>query len=502
MSFINKEKEDRIFRITLHERFKSKDQLNLKEIHEVLVRYARLGPMDIDGMQQDGSMPKTWDVRVRSLEVWQEKCLDNIFGVVLPLYNGKYVTLDKAFQQLNSILVKNIPMSWEDGRLFKIFSFYGDIKRIEDDVWRQNRYIEESETYAGIHNGCHRITMKLLKSIPASLTIDGRRIEVHYRNQELSCWTCGKAHFRHNCKELWGNYINRFKMKEFEDAYEASQRKDDAHDENENDLNADTGKENTHGVTSEDAPGIEENTPGLTKEDIPANVEKEKENTHWETREDAPVAVTENTPGSTNEVVPAIEENTPGETCIITRDTEENAKIENTPEAEKEKITLENSENKIQENNENESFDITESDHEDFMDAITAAPPEKFEKIVDLIFKDNVSESEFSEDEGTTKAQFHHRDSSQVSHLPTLSEDVGTSVDTQEQPITPAQRQIEEKEFEDKDKTIPKKRVRHERSTDEDIDKNDEDSKKSKKKMSNSDVKEKTKKIDKSSLEK
>ena len=133
------------------------------------------------------------------------------------------------------------------------------------------------------------------------------------------------------------------------------------------------------------------------------------------------------------------------------------------------------------------------------MDAITAAPPENFEKIVDLIFKDNVSD--FSEDEGITRAQVHHRDSSQVSHLSTLSEDVGTS-DTQEQPITPAQRQIEEKEFEDKDKTIPKKRVRHERSTDEDIDKKDEDSKKSKKKMSNSDVKEKTKKIDKSSLEK
>ena len=157
MSFINKEKEARIFRITLHERFKSKEQLYLKEVHEVLVRYARLGPMDIDGMQQDGSMPKTWDVRVRSLDIWQQKGLDSIFGVVLPLYSGKYVTLDRAFEQLNAIIVKNIPMSWEDGRIFKIFSWYGDIKRIEEDVWRHNRYIEESETYAGIHNGCHRI---------------------------------------------------------------------------------------------------------------------------------------------------------------------------------------------------------------------------------------------------------------------------------------------------------------------------------------------------------
>ena len=48
MSFVIKEKEDRIFRIALHERFKTKDQLYLKEVHEVLVRHARLGPMDID----------------------------------------------------------------------------------------------------------------------------------------------------------------------------------------------------------------------------------------------------------------------------------------------------------------------------------------------------------------------------------------------------------------------------------------------------------------------
>ena len=47
MSFVNQEKKDRIFRIALHERFKTKE-LYLKEVHEVLVRHARLGPMDID----------------------------------------------------------------------------------------------------------------------------------------------------------------------------------------------------------------------------------------------------------------------------------------------------------------------------------------------------------------------------------------------------------------------------------------------------------------------
>ena len=42
---------------------------------------------------------------------------------------------------------------------------------VEDDFWRQNRHVERSGTYAGIHNGSHRILLKLRKSIPAVITI-------------------------------------------------------------------------------------------------------------------------------------------------------------------------------------------------------------------------------------------------------------------------------------------------------------------------------------------
>ena len=107
-------------------------------------------------------------------------------------------------------------MSWEDSRLIKIFSWYGDFRNVKVELWRSNRNIEFSDIYQGIHNGAHNITLKLKKSIPSILTIDGNRLEVHYKNQELSCWRCGGPHYKSQCKTKWGNFTNRFEMKDFE----------------------------------------------------------------------------------------------------------------------------------------------------------------------------------------------------------------------------------------------------------------------------------------------
>ena len=106
-----------------------------------------------------------------------------------------------------------------------IFSLYGDVKRVEENKWIKNTYIQGSETYEGIHNGSWRILIRLRKSIPSALTIDKRRIEIHYRNQGLSCFKCGNAHLRKDCTVTdREEFINRKSMKEFEEEYEKKER--------------------------------------------------------------------------------------------------------------------------------------------------------------------------------------------------------------------------------------------------------------------------------------
>ena len=205
-------KKINVIRLSQFRNTVSHEILYLNEIHEVL-RFLKLSPLDIDGMQPGG---KRWEIRVKSMQIWQDKCLDGIFGAYLPLASGKRVLITKAYEELNEIIVKKVPMSWEDSRLIKIFSWYGDFRNVKVELWRSNRNFEFSDIYQGIHNGAHKITLKLKKSIPSILTIDGTRLEVHYENQELSCWRSGGPHYKSQCKTKWGNFTNRFEMKDFE----------------------------------------------------------------------------------------------------------------------------------------------------------------------------------------------------------------------------------------------------------------------------------------------
>ena len=57
--------------------------------------------------------------------------------------------------------------------------------------------------------------MKVRRAIPASLTVAGKRIETHYREQGLSCWKCGRAHKKADCNTEFRDYVNRFRFEDF-----------------------------------------------------------------------------------------------------------------------------------------------------------------------------------------------------------------------------------------------------------------------------------------------
>ena len=59
--------------------------------------------------------------------------------------------------------------------------------------------------------------MKMNRSLPSNVVIQGHRIEFFYRNQPLTCFNCGMSHLRRNCNTSPRERINRFSMEDFPD---------------------------------------------------------------------------------------------------------------------------------------------------------------------------------------------------------------------------------------------------------------------------------------------
>ena len=182
--------------------------LYISDIYDVLIGRIGLDVDDIEGVQQQGPSPKSFEVLIASARVWNSKNMDRYIGKKFDLGYGRIVTIDRPYEQLTHVIVKRIPMHWTRESLSKIFSWYGTVKRISRDSWR-NRGTEDQH-FNGRWNGSYKVAMKVTRAIPSSITVEGQRIEVHYRNQGLSCWRCGLAHAKRDCETNWRDYVNRF----------------------------------------------------------------------------------------------------------------------------------------------------------------------------------------------------------------------------------------------------------------------------------------------------
>ena len=80
--------------------------------------------------------------------------------------------------------------------------------------------LREDETcrreYKYKENGIVKIRMRLKKSIPSSLSIDGERVEVYHRGQVRTCYNCGGGHIKANCDvKNPEDFTNRFSIEKF-----------------------------------------------------------------------------------------------------------------------------------------------------------------------------------------------------------------------------------------------------------------------------------------------
>ena len=148
--------------------------------------------------------------------------------------------------------------------------------------------ISKSE-YAGQTNGVFKIRMKINKDIPSNMVIDSNRIEIYYRNQARTCWTCGYGHIQRDCKTARDKYINRFSIDDFP-LLEQPRRAE----ENENRRTSGAGYSAGPLPSQQQSPDIvnesENETPEMETDEttqVTENLENEKENTQPSTEQSA-----------------------------------------------------------------------------------------------------------------------------------------------------------------------------------------------------------------------
>ena len=116
---------------------------------------------------------------------------------------------------ITDVFIKHAPMDWSVERFTRIFSFYGDVRKITDVDIRTGE-ISRSNNYAGKISGTRKICMRINRPIPSSLCVENERIEVYHKGQLRTCYKCGGGHIRKDCKVTDpDNFTNRFSLDQF-----------------------------------------------------------------------------------------------------------------------------------------------------------------------------------------------------------------------------------------------------------------------------------------------
>lgn len=188
--------------------------LTFHDVHEVLSLKLGLKPQDLEGLQPSH---RRYDVAVKSLVTWKAKNIEIYLNRRFNLGSGKIVEISRSYEATTTIRVVRMPMFWDEEKIKRIFSWYGDVKKVEKEQWRSGMSSDaDSGQYMGIWNGNYRLRMVLKQPIPNTITVSQAKFEVYYQGQERTCWKCGEvSHSKKDCKIPWTDYSNRFDMDDF-----------------------------------------------------------------------------------------------------------------------------------------------------------------------------------------------------------------------------------------------------------------------------------------------
>ena len=172
-----------VFRITLLSDPCSSDsemKLNIHDVYDLVNDQMEISYSDIFGVQKRG--PKAYEIMIKS-EVYEmyEDTIDVYMHRHTSLSNGKVVTVNDAYEQITDVLVRGFPMYWEEDKIRRIIGYYGEIKHMTKEKYRE--IDAEGTCYEGLWNGNRRFKMKLKTRIPCGLTVCNERLEFFIQNK-------------------------------------------------------------------------------------------------------------------------------------------------------------------------------------------------------------------------------------------------------------------------------------------------------------------------------
>ena len=183
------------------------------EIYEVIETLMHLNPADdLAGIQFHGPNPRRVDVAAKCLAVWEDRDLYEYINKEYELENGRVVLITRPYEEYILVRAKRMPMYWERPTVKRILSYYGDVQNVHEEIIR-GRNVRDG--YQGLRNGNWIIKMKIHKHIPCTLSVSGERFEIYYPGQLKTCWRCGMAHMKSECKTLYKDFINRYDIEKF-----------------------------------------------------------------------------------------------------------------------------------------------------------------------------------------------------------------------------------------------------------------------------------------------
>ena len=167
--------------------------LRVDDALEICEELLKLNCDEIITIRKYGDYPKRIDVAIKTQSMLSASVQSNL-GESVKISRGHIVTINTPDNAVTDVYVKGAPLEWSQYRYSRIFGFYGDIKFVNFMGLREDETCRREYRYK--ENGIVKIRMRVKKSIPSSLSIDGERIEVYYRGQARTCYTCGGGHIK------------------------------------------------------------------------------------------------------------------------------------------------------------------------------------------------------------------------------------------------------------------------------------------------------------------
>ena len=159
--------------------------LRIDDAIECIEETLLLKHSDVVALRKNGS--KRIDVGLKTGSFCY-RSVQECLGISVRLSSGQVVSVDTPnnLNRLTDVYVKGAPLEWAVKRYSRIFGWYGEVKNtfflnVKQEDTKKNDYMQKE-------SGVVKIKMRVKKAIPSSLTVDGERVEVYYKDQERTCW--------------------------------------------------------------------------------------------------------------------------------------------------------------------------------------------------------------------------------------------------------------------------------------------------------------------------